>query len=124
MSPEPMSLISSLLLLSGARTGLIIGGLAGAVIFGVAAFQAPPDRFFAPLGALIGRVALGQVVATLAALICFGAIEAFRIQVQGQSLLNVTTGSFNNVYLNATSFGAPIVMTCGAIAGALTKRDT
>ena len=123
MSPAPPSPLACLLLFSGASTGLIVGILVGVFIYGVATFQTPFGRIFAPISELIGCVAIGQVVGTLGALTFFGAAAVFKTQVQGQSLFNAIAGGYDDIYLNIISLGTILLMICGAIAGALTKRD-
>ena len=103
----------------GARLGIHSGavcGVFGVFIFGVAAFRAPGE-FFAPLRALGGRVALGQVLGTLGAASSFFLFEFLVAQLPGQNFaLNVFRDAF------VLSLAAPVVMLCGAIAGALSKR--
>ena len=107
----------SLVVFSSAGAGLFVGGLVGATIFGVAAFKAPPGRFYAPIESLVGRVMLGQIAGTLGAISFFGALVAFKMLTQGQSLLDSTDSDLNILFL-----GTPALMICGAIAGALSKR--
>lgn len=114
-----MTSMARLLPPTGIGAGFFGGGFVGASIFVLAASKAPPGRFFAPLSALIGRVALGQIAGTLGALTFFAAVEAFKIQLQNQSLLRVMNGDAKFIAL-----GAPALMICGAIAGALSKRET
>ena len=104
-------------LLTSTGAGLFGGGLAGAIIFGIAAFKAAPGRFSEPLRAIIGRVVLGQIVGTVGALSFFFAVglAMFRFPTLRQSLIDY--GDWEWI-----QYGAPILMICGAIAGALSKR--
>ena len=104
---------------AGASLGMTLGswsGILGAVIFGIAALTAHPGRFFAPIIA-IKRVALGQFLGTLGALSTYLLAAMFIAQTRGQ--LFVATVEDNAVII---LIGAPLMMLCGAIAGALWKR--
>ena len=112
--------------LDGARVGGYVGvilgamcGVIGVLIFGVAAFRSAPGRLFAPFLQLRGRVALGQFLGTVDALSFFFAVEWAKSQLQNQSF-----GQGIAEDLKWIQWGAPALMVCGAIAGALSKRDS
>ena len=96
-----------------------IGGLNGALIFIVATVRAKPSQTFAPLQSLIGRVMLGQIVGTIGFCSLFLSVEAARAAIARQSFFPLAMEDM--LWL---IFGVPILMICGAIAGALSKRGT
>ncbi len=98
--------------------GSAIGFVLGLLIFGIAAVKTPPGRLFAPLQRFVGRVALGQLLGTLGALSFFAVLVVAKAQLQNQSLAK--TVSADLIFI---AFGVPITMICGAIAGALSKRE-
>ena len=104
----------------GAQMGVYLGvvsGVVGVLVFGIAALKAAPGELFAPLRALGGRVALGQVLGTLGAATFFFLFEAVQSHLQSQPFgFKVFGGAI------LIMFGAPVLMICGAIAGALSKR--
>ena len=105
---------------AGADVGMTLGswsGILGALIFGIAALTARPGRLFAPITA-IKRVALGQFLGTLGALSTYLLAAAFIAQTRGQSF--VVTVEDNALIILV---GAPLMMLCGAIAGALWRRE-
>lgn len=99
--------------------GLFLGtwsGILGAVIGGVAALTARPGRLFAPL-TIIKRVALGQLFRTLGALSSYLVFALVMAQLNAQPFIWAVEES-----LFWALIGVPILMNCGAIAGALWKR--
>ena len=93
-------------------------GIVGAFIFGVAAWRAKPSQLLTPFYELRRRVFLGQMTGTLLACVSFFSFVVIKMNLQ-----NITLGDsigYDGIYL---LLGAPILMICGAIAGALTKRD-
>lgn len=103
----------------GLFIGLFLGawsGVLGALFGGVAAFTARPVHIFAPLE-VIKRVALGQLLGTLGALSSYLFYALILTQTQGQSFVETVE---DNLILALV--GVPILMNCGAIAGALWKR--
>ncbi len=96
----------------GGIIGLVFGsfgGVAGALIFGIAGATAPPSRFLLPRRALLARVCGGQIGGTLLACSAYATLNI----IQRHFGLN-PTGDVDGVM-----FGAPALMICGAIAGAL-----
>ncbi len=84
----------------------------------VATLKSAPGEIIAPVRTLLGRVVLSQIAGTLitgSAFLTFAIVTA-----RFQPLLLVTNVVYNA--LLPTKFAPPIVV-CGAIAGALTKRD-
>ena len=105
-----------------AQGGVMVGvlsGVFGAMICGTFAFYEKPERATNLLIALIGRVAVGQVLGVLGATTAFFAYELVRRQFVDERLIFLITGDEQFLLL-----GAPALMICGAIAAALTKRDT
>ena len=96
-----------------------IGGLVGAIIFMVATVRAKPAQILAPFQSLIGRVMLGQIVGTIGFCSLFLSVEAARAFLSKQSFY--TLAMDNLLWL---MIGAPALMICGAIAGALSQRGT
>ena len=94
------------------------GAASGALIFVIATLKSAPGEIIAPVRALLGRVILGQLAGTLLACSAFLAFEILKAQTQPLSLAK----SIGYDAFMLTWFGPPI-MACGAIAGALTKRD-
>ena len=98
--------------------GFLFNAAAGALIFVVATLKSAPGEIIAPVRALLGRVVLGQIAGTL---ITGSAFLAFAIvKAQFQPLLFATSVVYDAFLL--TKF-APLIVACGAIAGALIKRD-
>ena len=102
---------------AGAEMGAL-SGIIGAVLFALATVRATPGQILAPLKALIGRVTLGQIFGTSGAFTSFMAFELVKTLINHQGLAS-------NIFddLVWILYGAPILMICGAIAGALSKRD-
>ena len=104
----------------GADSGVLMGaisGIVGCFIFGIAALRVSPN-FFTPLRNLWARVALGQFMGALSAGATFLLCEYINARVQGQRLSQNVLAD-----LPLITYAAPILMICGAIAGALSKRD-
>ena len=104
----------------GADAGVALGagsGIVGALIFGLAALQSAP-RIFAPVRALFWRVALGQFLGVVGAATFFALYEYLNARWHGQRLASNVLQDVSLIL-----WGAPVLMICGAIAAALTKRD-
>ncbi len=104
-----------------ASYGILVGvacGVAGVLIHLVAAVVAKPGEFWEPSFNLTASVSLGQVWGTVAAIAAFVAFELIDSQIH-QASFSTTVGE------DVTFFClfAPIIMICGAIAGAIWKRD-
>ncbi len=105
----------------GVPIGAIVGavcGIAGIFIHLFPALRAESGEFWEPFFDLTARVSWGQMWGTIAACTAFIVIELVRSQ-------------FNNVGFSDNisedflifAFAAPASMICGAIAGAIFKRD-
>lgn len=106
----------------GAYIGFGLGalsGVCGVIIFGIAAFKIPSHRGLAPLRFLAARVIVGQVVGTIGAVTFFLFVETAKTRALGQPLSQGISEDLLWIL-----FGAPILMICGAIAGALSQRET
>ncbi len=101
----------------GAKVGAF-DGIVGVFLFAIATIRAKPGRLLKPFSALIGRVITGQITGTMGALTSFMIFEFVKTLI-------ISRGFSQNVFddLLWILFGTPILMICGAIAGALTKRD-
>ena len=128
----------------GADLGVAIGalsGVVGAFIFGLAALQSSPihssPRFFAPVRALMGRVALGQFLGRVALGQFLGSLsaatdksfllyETIDARLHGHRLAQkpCSLGHFLSGSSTAHFGDSPpnALMICGAIAGALWHR--
>ena len=93
-------------------------GIMGAFIFAIAAWRTTPGHLLSPFYELKLRVFLGQVLGTFLVCISFFSFVFIKMKLQNINLAYST--GYDGVYL---LFGAPILMICGAIAAALTKRD-
>ena len=91
-------------------------GIFGALVGGVAASSAPTNRTFAPL-AIFKRVALGQLLGTLAALSSYLILALAIAQFNGDPFVGTVEDN-----LELAIYAVPVLMNCGAIAGALWKR--
>ena len=104
----------------GLFIGLTLGawsGIIGAIVGAVAASNARPACAFAPL-ALVKRVALGQLLGTLAALSSYLVLALAIAQFNGDPFVGTVEDN-----LELAIYGVPLLMNCGAIAGALWKRE-
>ncbi len=107
-------------ILPGAFAGVYLGvwsGLIGAIVGAVAALGDNSTRPLATLRALLSRVALGQLLATLGAVSSYLLLALVIAQIKGDPF----TGTVED-NLELAIYGVPITMVCGAIAGALWKR--
>lgn len=95
----------------------LLAGLLSALIFIVVTVRAQPGQTFAPLQSLVGRVLLGQIVGTIGFCSLFLSVEFARSI--GANPPFYTLAMDDLLWL---LFGAPVLMLCGAIAGALSKR--
>ena len=103
----------------GLFLGLYLGawsGILGAGVGGVAAVGARPGALLAPL-AILKRVALGQSLGTLAALSSYLVLALLIAQLNAQSFVGTVEDN-----IEMAIYGVPVLMNCGAIAGALWKR--
>ena len=98
--------------------GVVLGGIPGVFIYGIAAFKAKPTPFFAPLRWLTKRVVIGQIVGTLIACFSYLIFTFIVAQTQTQSFLTTVGDNFNLLPLSTF-----VLLVCGAIAAALTQRD-
>ena len=106
---------------AGLFLGLCLGawsGILGALVGGVAASKARPGALLAPLSVL-KRVALGQLLGTLAALSSYLIFALAVAQLNAQPFVGTVEDN-----LDLAICGVPVLMNCGAIAGALWKRDS
>ena len=101
----------------GIVLGAASGALAGLFIFGIAAARAGPGKTLQPLRALFKGVSLGQLAGTLSAATAFWAFEFVSGLIFNQPW---DYGASADVFW--VLLGAPLLMMCGAIAGALWKR--
>ena len=104
----------------GLFLGLSLGawsGILGALVGGVAASKARPGALLAPLSVL-KRVALGQLLGTLAALSSYLIFALAVAQLNAQPFVGTVEDN-----LELAIFGVPILMNCGAIVGALWQRE-
>ena len=105
----------------GAWLGLYLGafgGLVGALSASVVAFDSKSRTSFAPLRAMLARVALGQLLGTVGALSCYFVWVLFLMQTRLQPFVGTVEDNVEFIL-----WGAPLTMICGAIAGALWKRE-
>ena len=105
--------------LVGALLGLTWGaysGVVGAIICGWAGLTAPPSRSLWPARALLRHPILGQVAGTGLASATFFAWELVQAQLTGPAF-----GRGVERDVGWILFGAPALMLCGAIAGALIR---
>ena len=101
----------------GARLG-VWSGLIGALAGAVAAWGDNSTRPMATLRALLNRVALGQLLATLGAVSSYLLLALVIAQLNAQPFIDTVEDN-----LELAIIGVPITMICGAIAGAIWKRD-
>ena len=102
--------------------GVIVGiicGVAGILIHFVGAACSRPDPFWQPFFDLTARVTWGQLCGTVLAITSFLIFEFIDARVKRASF--GTTLREDAIFF---CFFAPALMICGAIAGALWKRDT
>ena len=90
------------------------GGIAGVLIFAIQGFRSASRRSFLPPRSLLRSIALGQIVATLGVCSSFFALELVLSQINNQPFYQAV-----GQHLIWIMFGAPAVMVCGAIAGAI-----
>ena len=104
-----------------ASYGILVGmacGVAGVLIHLAAALVAEPGEFWEPFFNLTASVSLGQMWGTIAAIAAFVAFELIDSQIH-QASFSTTVGEDVIFFC----FFAPALMICGAIAGAIWKRD-
>ena len=104
-------------MMPGAFVGMSLGawsGILGVIIFGVSAAKAGPGRCIREFTALCARVSLGQFAGTLAALTCYLAMALVISQIKTQPFIGTVEDNADWIV-----WGAPALMMCGALAGAL-----
>ena len=105
--------------LVGASLGASLGawaGVVGALVCGRAGVVAPASRHILPPRALLQPVVLGQIAGTLVAGATFFLWEVLQAQNTGLSF-----GRTVEQDLHLIVWGAPALMLCGAVAGALVR---
>ena len=101
----------------GALAGVACG-FVGILVHLIAALNAPPGDFWEPFFDLTPRVAWGQLWGTIFAITAFYGFELVRSQIHPQNFATAARGDGSFLILFA-----PAMMTCGAIAAAIFKRD-
>ena len=104
-------------MMPGAFVGMSLGawsGILGAIIYGIGAAKAGPGRCIREFTALCARVSLGQFVGTLSALTCYLAFAFVVSQIKTQPFIGTVEDNAELIV-----WGAPALMMCGALAGAL-----
>ena len=99
--------------------GFVAGLTFGTLIFATHAFRAPPGHLFEPFCGIVAGVLCGQFVGALAFSSSFYLIEFARALLTKRFIASLLLEDLIFAYV-----GAPALMICGAIAGALSKRDT
>lgn len=94
-----------------------LSALLGAIIFAIVTARTKPGGLFEPLQSLIGRVLLGQIAGTVGFCSLFLSVEAARAATTNQQFAMLASDDL--VWL---IIGPLVLMVCGAIAGALSKR--
>ena len=94
------------------------GGIVGIVAFAMAAWGAAPDRLPLSLRALMARMAMGQLFGTVGAVSSYLLFVYAIAQLRAQPFLGTVEDN-----LDLIIWGAPTSMLCGAIAGAVFKRE-
>ena len=102
----------------GAKLGFLSGTI-GVIILIITTIHAMPGRLLKPFNIIIGRLILGQILGTMGAFTSFMVFELAKTLVMGRGLAQNINDDLTWILL-----GAPASMICGAIAGALSKRDT
>ena len=112
-----VGMIYGKLTIFGATLGLV-SGIVGPFIFAVAAWRVVPSRFLMPFHKLKWRVFTGQALATLLACASFAVFGILKSNLQNMAFADQIKNEGHFLLV-----GAPFLMICGAIFGALTKRD-
>ncbi len=103
----------------GIGGGFSLGFFIGLVLFVIAAARTKPGRTFEPLRAIFWRVAIGIIAGVVGFCSLFLAVEWALSNLAGKSFyIKAVSGSGWLLY------GTLVMMICGAIAGALSKRAT
>ena len=108
-------------LFPGAWLGATLGsysGFVGLIAGAVAAFGGKPKTSIAPPRALLRNIALGQIFGTIGAISSYLLIALAVVQFNGAPFVGTVEDNLELVIC-----GAPIMAFCGAIAGALWKRE-
>ncbi|MBW3635800.1 MAG: hypothetical protein KY445_04940 [Armatimonadetes bacterium] len=100
--------------LFGADFGAQGGGIAGLIAFGILGFRSATRRSFLPPKAFLVSVVVGMSAATLAVMTSYFVGCALLWLVIGGTFVSFVNGGVFFIM-----FGAPAMMMCGAIAGAL-----
>ncbi|PQV63005.1 hypothetical protein B1R32_11747 [Abditibacterium utsteinense] len=98
----------------GATLGGIGGGVAGALIFALLGFLNLPERHFLPHRSTFISIWSGQICGTLG--VCF---SFFVIAAMAAAFLGKSFPALVDAHLIWILFGAPTLMVCGEIAGAI-----
>ena len=94
------------------------GGFVGLFAGAVAALGGKPDTSVLPPRDLLRNIALGQLAGTLGAVSSYLIFALAVAQFNGEPFVGTVED-----HLELIIYGAPILMICGAIAGALWKRE-
>ncbi len=108
-------------LFPGAWLGANLGsysGFVGALAGAVAAFDGKPESSIVPSRALLRNLALGQLFGMLGAVSSYLLFAFVIAQFSGAPLVGTVEDN-----LELAIYGVPILMICGAIAGALWKCE-
>lgn len=98
----------------GATLGGIGGGVTGVVVFALLGFLRVPDRRFLPRRATFIAIWSGQIGGTLGVCLSFFLLLAMASTLAGKSFPALV-----DTHLMWILFGAPALMVCGEIAGAI-----
>ena len=96
----------------------ILSGIFGSLICGIFAFYESPNLQIRGLIPLVSRIAFGQILGTFCTTTAFFAYELAKHQLVGGRFIFILVQDESIILL-----GAPALMICGAIAGALWKSD-
>ncbi len=105
----------------GVRNGVFNGifcGLFGGLIFAIVAARKTSERLFETFRKLVVRVAAGQISGVITTALAFSTFKLTEAQLSG---LPISIKKYSDGYLLLLL--ATILMICGAIAGAIFKRD-
>lgn len=102
----------------GFQRGLVCAILSSIFIFGIAAFKENKQTVFDVMREISIRVIVGQFCGTCGAISTFLVVEFCLAHIQ-----NAPFDQSVNEHAPIFLWASPILMICGAIAGALSKRD-
>lgn len=109
-------------LFPGAWLGATLGsysGFVGALAGAVAAFDGKPESSIMPPRALLRNIVLGQLFGTLSAVSSYLLFALAIAHLNGDPFVGTVEDN-----LELAIYGVPVLMICGAIVGALCKRDS